>query len=255
MKTKVIQNDPDGGAITGAPPPAAVPARPRAARPGGRGGPSRPPSAPARSPAAARSSASTRPSATATGFYAAETRHARHAHARAGVPRPRRGHRGPRLAAGATGRLGRRAAWPPPERATDPSSSASARARTSTPTSTASPTQSTDFGGGGDGAASPRPATGAPAPPASQGFWAQSAAGAGTQTVVWPVEKGDWAAVVMNADGIGGRARETRLAVKTDLVLWLGVGVLVAGAALAGAGTALIASAAGARRRRADATT
>ena len=115
--------------------------------------------------------------------------------------------------------------------------------------------QSADFGDGGEGAA--RPGDRAPAPPASQGFWAASAAGAGNQTIVWPVDSGDWSAVVMNADGSAGVRVETQLGVKTDLVLWIGIGVLIAGTALVGTGTALIVS--GRRRarasRRADATT
>jgi hypothetical protein len=39
-----------------------------------------------------------------------------------------------------------------------------------------------------------------PANPTDQGFWAASAHGAGTQTVTWNVQEGDWSVVVMNAD-------------------------------------------------------
>jgi hypothetical protein len=43
---------------------------------------------------------------------------------------------------------------------------------------------------------------GAPAAlPATQSFWRAKATGTGTQTISWPVEKGHWSAVVMNADG------------------------------------------------------
>jgi uncharacterized iron-regulated membrane protein len=45
---------------------------------------------------------------------------------------------------------------------------------------------------------------GRPALPAEQGFWAASAHGAGTQTVAWDLEEGDWSIVVMNADGSRG---------------------------------------------------
>ena len=100
--------------------------------------------------------------------------------------------------------------------------------------------QEADFGDGGEGAA--RPGSRAPAPPASQGFWAASATGTGSQTIVWPMDSGDWSAVVMNADGSAGVRVETRLGVKTDLVLWIAIGALVAGGLLAGTGTALIAS-------------
>lgn len=102
------------------------------------------------------------------------------------------------------------------------------------------PHEVTDFDGGG--ARSSVTGGGAPAPPASQGFWARSAGGAGTQTVVWPVEAGDWAAVVMNADGSPGVSTDTRVAVSTDVVLWMGGGLILAGVALLGSGGALLAS-------------
>ena len=43
-----------------------------------------------------------------------------------------------------------------------------------------------------------------PALPADQEFWAASAHGAGTQTLAWDLEAGDWSIVVMNADGSRG---------------------------------------------------
>jgi hypothetical protein len=100
----------------------------------------------------------------------------------------------------------------------------------------------TDFDGGTPLRSIREAGTATPAPPASQGFWAESASGTGRQTVVWPLEKGDWAAVVMNADGTARVRAEARVGVRSDVVLWLGVGMLVAGGVLAGAGTALIVS-------------
>src|SRR5690348_3801819 len=44
----------------------------------------------------------------------------------------------------------------------------------------------------------------APAPPGRQGFWRVRASGLGTQTITWPLEKGRWSAVAMNADGSRG---------------------------------------------------
>ncbi len=88
----------------------------------------------------------------------------------------------------------------------------------------------------------------APAPPAAQTFWSQSASGSGRQTIVWPVDSGEWSAVVMNADGSAGVAVESQLGVRTDGVLWLGIAALAAGAGLAALGTALIVS--GRRRAR-----
>jgi hypothetical protein len=42
------------------------------------------------------------------------------------------------------------------------------------------------------------------AAPAGERFWSASAHGAGTQTLTWDVEDGDWSVVVMNADGSPG---------------------------------------------------
>ena len=42
------------------------------------------------------------------------------------------------------------------------------------------------------------------APPATQRFWAASAAGSGTQTVTWKPQAGNWRIVLMNADGSAG---------------------------------------------------
>ena len=109
------------------------------------------------------------------------------------------------------------------------------------------PQATADFGDAGV-ASEPRAGTRAPAPPAAQGFWEASASGSGRQTIVWPMESGEWSAVVMNADGAAGVRVETRLGVDTDVVLWLGLAVLAAGGALAATGTALIVS--GRRRRR-----
>ncbi|MGD9572913.1 MAG: hypothetical protein AB7V62_13570 [Thermoleophilia bacterium] len=78
-----------------------------------------------------------------------------------------------------------------------------------------------------------------PGPPAAQDFWERSASGPGAQAVVWPIRGGDWSAVVMNADGSAGVTARTELAARTDVVLWLGLGALVGGTALLGAGVTL----------------
>jgi hypothetical protein len=103
------------------------------------------------------------------------------------------------------------------------------------------PQESADFGDAGVRGSRTAGAL-APAPPASQAFWSRSKAGPGRQTIVWPIESGDWSAVVMNADGSAGVRVEARLGVRTDLVLWLGIVALAAGGALAAVGTALIVS-------------
>jgi hypothetical protein len=89
---------------------------------------------------------------------------------------------------------------------------------------------------------------GAPAsPPGDQEFWVASANGAGEQTLEWEPEDGNWNAVVMNSDGSRGVASELSIGAELDAALWLGIGLLMAGAVLAA--LAAIAITAGARRR------
>jgi hypothetical protein len=84
--------------------------------------------------------------------------------------------------------------------------------------------------------------------PSEQGFWEESVTGSGVQTLEWDPKDGDWRAVLMNADGSRGVEAELRIGAELDSLLWIGIGLLVAGALLA-AGAAL-AITAGVRRRR-----
>jgi len=83
-----------------------------------------------------------------------------------------------------------------------------------------------------------RAGTATPAAPTGETFWASRASGSGRQTVTWPVQRGNWAAVVMNADGTPGVRAEVRLGAKTGFVLWIAGGLLALGALLAGAAVA-----------------
>jgi hypothetical protein len=85
-----------------------------------------------------------------------------------------------------------------------------------------------------------RPGSSAPAPPGEQTFWATSASGSGTQTLIWPVESGRWAVVVMNADGARGVDVDLSAGAKVDWLRWIAVGVLVLGLALLVLGILLI---------------
>ena len=69
-------------------------------------------------------------------------------------------------------------------------------------------------------------------PPTEQTFWAASASGTGTQTAVWDPESGDWTLVVMNADGSRGVAAELSVGAEADFLLWLAIGLLIAGVLL-----------------------
>jgi hypothetical protein len=83
-------------------------------------------------------------------------------------------------------------------------------------------------------------------PPGDQEFWVASSSGSGEQTLEWDPDEGDWRAVVMNADGRRGVSSEMSIGAELDPVIWVGFGLLVAGALLAGG--AALAITAGARR-------
>jgi hypothetical protein len=83
--------------------------------------------------------------------------------------------------------------------------------------------------------------------PGAQDFWVASATGAGPQTLVWEPADGSWTVVVMNADGRPGIDIGADLGARMPAVLWIAVGVIVAGA-IFGAGGALLIT--GAIRRR-----
>jgi hypothetical protein len=85
-----------------------------------------------------------------------------------------------------------------------------------------------------------RPGNSAPTPPEDETFWAASAAGPGTQTLLWPVESGRWAVVVMNADGSRGVDVDLSAGAKVDWLRWIAVGVLVVGLVLLALGILLI---------------
>jgi hypothetical protein len=85
-------------------------------------------------------------------------------------------------------------------------------------------------------------------PPGDQEFWAASSSGSGEQTLEWDPEEGDWRVVVMNADGRRGVSSEMSIGAELDSAVWIGIGLLAAGALLAGG--AALAITAGVRRGR-----
>ena len=85
-------------------------------------------------------------------------------------------------------------------------------------------------------------------PPGDQEFWAATSSGSGEQTLEWDPEDGNWRVVVMNADGSRGVSSEMSIGAELDSVIWIAVGLLAAGALLAGA--AALAITAGVRRGR-----
>ena len=77
-------------------------------------------------------------------------------------------------------------------------------------------------------------------PPGEQDFWAASASGSGEQTMTWDPESGNWSAVVMNADGSPGISVDVSVGAEANFLIWLAIGVLVAGAILLLGGASLI---------------
>jgi hypothetical protein len=79
--------------------------------------------------------------------------------------------------------------------------------------------------------------------PGDETFWAASTTGSGVRTLDWEPEDGDWQAVVMNEDGSRGVSSELSIGAELDSILWIGIGLLVAGALFAaGCALAIIAS-------------
>ena len=82
--------------------------------------------------------------------------------------------------------------------------------------------------------------TSTPASPGAQTFWVARAAGRGTQSLTWNVAGGQWAIVVMNADGTPNVAAEVQLAGKVDHLVPIAVGLGAGGVVLLALGTLLI---------------
>ena len=79
-----------------------------------------------------------------------------------------------------------------------------------------------------------------PAPPGEQRIWAASVQGAGTQTLEWDVEDGDWSVVVMNADGSRGVNAEVEAAAKVPFLSEIGWTAMGTGAILLVAAAGLL---------------
>jgi hypothetical protein len=84
------------------------------------------------------------------------------------------------------------------------------------------------------------PGTEAPAEPASQDFWTESASGPGTQTIDFGIRAGDWSVVVMNADASEDVSVDLSAGVRSGLLWPLAIGLLIGGAILFLGGVALI---------------
>ncbi|MGZ6640139.1 MAG: hypothetical protein ACXVH3_38350 [Solirubrobacteraceae bacterium] len=79
-------------------------------------------------------------------------------------------------------------------------------------------------------------------PPTRQSFWQSASTGSGQVTATWKVKGGTWAIVLMNATGAAHVTAAVSVGAKTNLLLWLGLGSLLAGLIAGGAGTAMLLS-------------
>lgn len=86
----------------------------------------------------------------------------------------------------------------------------------------------------------PRPGGAPRAEPASRGFWAARALGSPEETLTWDVESGDWSVVLMNADASRGVEAEVAVGARLGFLLWVAIGLLIAGALLAVASAFLL---------------
>ena len=82
--------------------------------------------------------------------------------------------------------------------------------------------------------------TSKPAAPGAQTFWRARATGAGSQTLTWPVESGQWSVVAMNADGSRPVSVEATLGARVPSLKWLTIGLFSAAGLLILGSAALI---------------
>ena len=83
--------------------------------------------------------------------------------------------------------------------------------------------------------------------PGTQDFWVASDSGPGARSVDWEPSDGSWTVVVMNADGRPGINVGADLGARMPAVLWIAIGILIAGAVLLTGGVLLVWGAIGRR--------
>jgi hypothetical protein len=84
--------------------------------------------------------------------------------------------------------------------------------------------------------------------PGTQHFWVASSTGPGARTLKWDPRSGSWTVVVMNADARPGIGVRADLGARMPAVLWIAIGLLVAGTVFLAGGGLLIAGAIRGRR-------
>ncbi len=101
---------------------------------------------------------------------------------------------------------------------------------------------------GGTAVYSTSPGTATVAPPMEQTFWAATASGTGSQELTWSPTNGQWAAVIMNADGSAGISADATVAFRAGFLLPLALTLLVLGVVITAGAVVLIVVGATGRR-------
>ena len=78
--------------------------------------------------------------------------------------------------------------------------------------------------------------------PATRSFWRSHVTGKGTRTISWPVQKGHWSAVVMNADGSRNVSVNAQLAARLSGAWWFVAGFIALGGLSLAGGVVLLRS-------------
>jgi hypothetical protein len=77
-------------------------------------------------------------------------------------------------------------------------------------------------------------------PPGRESFWQSASTGNGQVTATWKVKGGTWAIALMNATAAAHVSAAVSVGAKTNLLLWLGLGLLLAGLVAGAAGGAML---------------
>jgi hypothetical protein len=88
--------------------------------------------------------------------------------------------------------------------------------------------------------------------PAAQRFWVAYSSGTGSRTLKWNPHGGSWMVVVMNADAKPGIGVRADLGARFPAVLWIAIGLSIAGAVFLAGGGLLISGAVRGPRTSAD---
>jgi hypothetical protein len=76
--------------------------------------------------------------------------------------------------------------------------------------------------------------------PDAQRFWAARVQGSPNETLRWDVASGDWSVVVMNADASRGVDVDVAVGARLAFLIWVAVGLLIAGAVVVAVAVLLI---------------